>query len=516
MSKNDFKPITPEEIPMIESRLEDARKLLEAARIGLLRNRPFYGSMIANMPMIVEYRGLSTIATNGRDILYNPEFLVGMSPERIKLVEQRIDAMPNLSVAKKKKLKFKISVFYRPKTIREVIFLLEHEIRHVICEHLTRGRNYIHDLFNKAADQYINTNLVIEHSTSGMGRAWFNGVQTTFNDPSAEFAFMKYGYCDFKYLNWTTEKIYEDMFKDQPQGGSGQGDSDGGDGKDDSDKTSAGGHRGEKGQPTEDEADESGSGTSGDIDAALGVDPKECPEPTKEQDQQNQETMRRSILNATALAGNAAPKEAREFVATFEKAKIDYVKLIRKTMIAKIRTDVTYRKPHRSSFGITYGLRKTGHITKRQTVILPSATQGNTVDIWIGFDVSGSVHDALLQRIYKEIMGLTLQYKQFRIHLFCWSTHVGDLKEYDKKNIKDIVNYKIKTSYGTDANCVFEYLEDNKCKVDQLIVFTDGYFSNLKKQAEWGKKYDTLWVIFGNDNWKQPFGKMVNFDKYLG
>lgn len=505
--------MSDEEIEIVNGQKDEAKRMIDAAKIAMLRYRPFYGALVGSMPMSVAFKWLPTIATDGRNLYYNPEFIVGMTPERRKLVHERIDSS-GVPFAKRQEMKEKIDVLYGRKTTKEVIFLLEHEIRHIICDHMTRGKGYNHQLFNIAADHYINVALIQEHSVAGlMGGKWFMDKDTKFNDRTKPFAFMEHCYRNFKYENWVTEKIYEDLVKEQENGK----------GKMPADHhMGTGSGNGGAPMPSEGDGDDEsgeGQGEGGegmpDLAGCMGINKYSEPTLTNEQRETNREIMRRSIISATQSAGGEAPKDVRDLVASFGKSKINYVKLIKKKMMALIRTNVTYKRPSRRSFGLTHTLRASGAISSRQSVVLPSATKDNQIDIWIGFDVSGSVTDALLERIFREICGLTMQYKQFKIHLFCWSTHVGEVKVYTKDNIREIVDYRIDTSGGTIASCVFKFLDNQKEKVDQLIVFTDGYFEDLSSRKDWARKYDTLWVIFQNSNWKEPFGKSVDFDKYV-
>lgn len=494
MSFTDF--MTKEEQDLIESQLPDAKLRIEAAKIALLRYRPFYGSLLGSMPVHVDYTWLPTMATNGRDLFYNPEFISGFTPGRKKAIWDRIDNS-TLPAKNKANLKANLEIFYREKTTREIVLVIEHEIRHCICDHMTRGKSYIPSLWNIACDHYINVSLIMEHSERGvMGGAWFQKEKTTFKNSAAEFAFMGQGYADFKYHNWQAERIYSDLLEKNPptlQAGT------------DFHMGSGSGACGEK----EDNC------TQGDLADALCIDPSKEPTLSSEEKEANASTMRRAIITATQQAGGEAPKDIRDIVAEFTKAKINYVRLIKKKMLSHIKSDVSYRRPNRRAYGLTTTLRANGMIGNNQSVVLPSATRDQVIDVWIGFDVSGSITDALLERIFKEITGLSLQYKQFKIHLFCWSTKVGNLQVYTKDNIKEIKNYKISTTGGTDAHCIFRYLDEQKEKCDQLIVFTDGYFSSLANKTTWAKKYDTLWVIFGNPSWNAPWGQQVDFDKYL-
>lgn len=472
-----------DEYEMIERLDGEALKILKAARIVLLQNYAFYGTLVSAMPLICNFTWLETAATDHRNIYYNPEFIVGMPEARKKKVFARVDADPKMDAAQKAEYKEYIESFYRKKTVREVVFILMHEIRHVTNDHMSRGKSFNPKKYNIAADHYINTDLVYELGPKTGSLKFFpDGKQTVF-DKKKEFGFMSYAYCDFKYAGMTAEKIYSLLPDDQsssclPKGGQAHiGEYD--------PNSNILGYTDMQPKKSTVERDEDLTWSSGMIDAAL----KAC--------------------------GGEGPKEARELIASMCKPKINYLQIIKQRMISRVKSHLTYRRPARRSGSVTYTLRRIGAINNSQYIVLPGREKQKMLDIVIAFDVSGSISKKTLDKIFNEIIGLCSLYPQFRVTLFCWSTRVGDVKVYTKDNIKEMLDYKVTSTGGTHASCALDYIEQNIPDAKEVIIFTDGYIEDLKHRVGWGKKYPTLWVICGGKkDWEAPFGRAVDLDEY--
>lgn len=514
-NKDPMYVMTPEELLLAQENEDEARKLIELASIQLMRHRPFYGTLIAAMPVQEATSWLNTMATNGRDLFYSVEFVAGMTDKRKGLVFARIDNNPRLSSKEKQKMKEYIDIFYRPKTAREIVFCLEHEIRHIVGEHISRGRGYDKDMFNFAADYYINISLIIEHmKQDSMGPGWFkDGKNTDIKAFKGEFEFLQFLYIDKKYDGWVTEDIYADLMKNGipkpqggdkgPKGGDAHTDSDGNMGGDQSDNRA------------EEEGDDFGQG---DVQDAMGTDTTQQPKLTKEQQNANDSIMRRTIESAVKAAGKGAPPEARKFVDEMGSPKINYLKFLRRTLESLVKENVSYRRLSRRSHSLTRSLRQGGLLTSRQSVGLPAAMKAKTIRVHTFFDVSGSFTDALLRPVRRELRGICNMYDQFEITLAAWSTKLGNIKTYTKRNAKEMEDYRILTTGGTDPRCVFEYLDELKDPADQVLVFTDGEFGDISGVKDWKKKYgkNTIWIILGNQHdWKPPFGRHIIFDKHV-
>lgn len=127
------------------------RDRLVGARIGLLCNRPFFGSMATRLELVEEPR-VKTAAVDGFRFFYNSEFIAGLQDDELE-------------------------------------FLFAHEVLHCCFEHFVRRSDRRARVWNFAADFVINQILVDDQ----IGK------------------FIEGGLLDDRYRNWTTEKVYEDL-----------------------------------------------------------------------------------------------------------------------------------------------------------------------------------------------------------------------------------------------------------------------------------------------------------------
>ena len=473
-----------EESKMIAALQEEALNKMQAARIALLNNMPFYGLLLSGLPLEANWTWLSTAATDHRKLYYNPEFICGMPAERKVLVFQRVDADQKMSPDQKKAYKVYIDVFYAPKTVKEIIFILLHELKHVTNDHIARGKAYSMEQYNIASDHYINVANVMEMGPGAEKFKWFrNGRQTVFEE-GKEFAFLKYCHCDFQYFGMTAEQIYSLLFKK---------------GEGSEEKKGLGEHMGEK----KDEKSENILGYSD-------------PQPTMS-DVEKEEALSYSedmIIAAVTGSGETAPESMRELVTKLQKPKVDYMRIIKQRMMSRRKTTLSYSKLARRAGSLTLQLRKSGHISNSQFMVLPGRKKLKQIDIVVGFDVSGSISNKTLERIFSEIMAMVSMYDEFKVTMFCWSTMVGDVKVYTRANAHEMRDYKVRTTGGTLVSCAFQYIDEFIPKAKDVILFTDGGIESLAHRKDWGRKYDTLWILSGaRKGWVAPFGKVVDLDE---
>lgn len=471
----------PEEYKMIGNLEAEARRRVQAARIALLSVNPFYGTLLSSMPLISNWEWCSTMATDGKNLFFNPEFVCGMPEEREKLVMERLRNHPTMLPAEKAEEERFIRTFYRGKTMPELTFVCKHEVRHVTNNHIWRGKSFDPKLHNAATDEYINTTIVMEHSNRSKPMCWFPNGRASVFDPDKEFGFLHFAYCNFKYLGMTSEQIYIDMLTNAPKG------------------RPVGNHM------HRDEKDDELN--------ILGYR-KERPQLTKEELDDITDWSRHMIDTALKSAGGEGPEEARAMIAEWKNPKVDYLKMIKQRMVSRVKSNRSFRRLSKRGGGLTFAMRKYGGLSKKASMILPGRLPKEKIDIVIGFDVSGSISPETLRRIYSEIIGICILYKVFRVTLFCWSTKVGNVCVYTEDNIRDLANYKVTSTGGTSASCAFKYIEDNIPEAKDVIIFTDGYIEDLNNRKDWGRKWDTLWVICGGRrNWVAPFGRAVNMDE---
>jgi len=126
------------------------------ARVGLLLRHPFFGNMATRLKIEECTDWCMTAATDGRTIYFNRDF-------------------------------------FTPLTVKQIEFVIAHEILHNVFDHLARGEGRDRRIFNAAADYCVNGQLIRDRI----------GEQPPeikiFHDP--------------KYYNWSAEQVYDDIFE---------------------------------------------------------------------------------------------------------------------------------------------------------------------------------------------------------------------------------------------------------------------------------------------------------------
>ena len=122
MPKEEVKPITPQEEAKMKIRLAKAKT-------ALILEHPFIGTVALGMPFLLS-REVPTAATNGKRVVFNPDFCNELTDEELK-------------------------------------FLVAHECLHPMLEHNYRRQERQHRRWNNAADYVINK-LLIDDSIGRM------------------------------------------------------------------------------------------------------------------------------------------------------------------------------------------------------------------------------------------------------------------------------------------------------------------------------------------------------------
>src|SRR6056300_1582085 len=151
--------ITPEQLE--EMRVEVLDRII-VARVGLLLRHPFFGNMATRLRIKAADDWLPTAAVDGRNLYFNTQFF---------------NAMDN----------------------KEIEFVVAHEILHMVFDHLGRRDDRNPMLYNIAADYIVNNTLVRDRI----------GDKPKIVDC----------YQDFKYDGWTSEEVYDELFKEAKKNG---------------------------------------------------------------------------------------------------------------------------------------------------------------------------------------------------------------------------------------------------------------------------------------------------------
>jgi predicted metal-dependent peptidase len=298
--------VTPEQLE--EMRVEVYDRII-VARVGLLLRHPFFGNMATRLRILAADDWLPTAAVDGRNLYYNTQFF---------------NAMNN----------------------KELEFVIAHEILHMVFDHLGRRDDRNPMLYNIAADYIVNNVLVRDR----IGEK-----------PSIVDCFQ-----DFKYNEWTSEEVYDELFKEAEEQGKefleqlGEMldehlDPEGGDGDDDGD---AG-----------EEKDANGNNVS-----------KKKPKYSKEEIKKIKDEIKEGMMAAAQAAGAGnTPGEVQRMIRELTEPKMNWRELLRQQIQSTIKDDYTWAKPSRKGW-------HTG-------AVLPGMNYMDTIDICVSLDMSGSIGD---------------------------------------------------------------------------------------------------------------------------
>jgi predicted metal-dependent peptidase len=416
--KKNWQPdpnITPEKLEYMRKEVVDR---IITARIGLLLRHPFFGNMATRLRIQAADDWLPTAAVDGRNLFFNTQFF---------------NAMNN----------------------KEIEFVIAHEILHCVFDHLSRREDRNPILHNIASDYIVNNLLVRDRI----------GDKPKIVDC----------YQDFKYQDWTSEEVYDDLFKKT---------------KEELEKL---------GELLDEHIDWEGDGDDEDGDG----DPKEGkgkrPKYSKEELRKIRDEIKEGMISAAQSAGAGnVPGEIKRMIKELTEPKMNWRQLLRQQIQSTIRNDYTFARPSRKGW-------HTG-------AILPGMNFDETIDICISLDMSGSIGDDQAKDFLGEIKGIMDEYKDYNIKLWCFDTKVYNEQDFSADGGDSLLDYEIKGGGGTDFMANWSYMRNNNIQPKKFIMFTDGYPFD-----SWGEDNycDTIFIVHGHHdkNLQAPFGVTAHYEE---
>jgi predicted metal-dependent peptidase len=393
-----------------------ARDRLISSRVSLLLKHSFFGNLATRLQLINADDWCSTAATDGFKFYYNSRFIMMLKP-------------------------------------KEVIFLVAHEVLHVVYDHMGRRGNRDPQLFNIANDYCVNADLK-KHKVGE-----FITTVDCLYEP--------------KYEGWSSEKIYDDLMKNIQ--------------KLDLDKLID--------KMIDDHLDGDGDG-EGEGDDKEGKGKR--PTMSEAEREQMRKDIRDAILNAAQQAGSGElPAGVERLVKELTDPVMNWRELIQTALTSAIKSDYTWMRPSRRSW--------------HMDAIMPGTNPGEEIDVDIYIDLSGSISNKQGMAFLSEVMGMMDMFDGYRVHVSCFDTEVYNTQEFTSENMDTVEDYQLKGGGGTDFTCIFKHLKEENRVPNKLIVFTDGYPFGSWGDAEY---CDTLWIIHGDPNPNPPFGNFAIYDDH--
>ena len=231
------------------------------ARVGLLSRHPFFGNLATRLQIKEADDWLTTAATDGRNIYFNREF-------------------------------------FTPLTIKQVEFVIAHEILHAVFDHISRNEGRDRKVFNIAADYCVNGQL----------------VRDRIGEPPPEIKIFH----DPKYYGWGAEQVYDDIYE-----------------KYDDEQLAA------LGQMLDDHID------WGDQDGNGGNKPSY----SKDELKSIRDEMREAVMQAAQAAGAGnVPANIARMIKELTEPKMNWREILRQQIQSTIKNDYTFMRPNRKGW----------------------------------------------------------------------------------------------------------------------------------------------------------------------
>lgn len=453
-----------------DSLLKECNERLILARTSLMLTFPFFGVLASRLRPVPNDTWCRTMAVDGKHLYYNVEFVMGIQdPSRRQQYEDALkQSIDDISTEQ-------INDVLNGLSDANLIAVLCHEILHCAYDHFLRRGMRDPRLYNKAADYAINQ-ILVRDKIGQIQSSWLY---------------------DKAFDGMTAEEIYvildEKQKQEQQQGGGGKGQGQG--------QGQQGKGQGQ-GQP--------GSGSGGTIDQ------HDIPQNESEDGEQADgtghtdaerrkfmEDFKTAMMNAARAGGT--PAEIARMIQTFKEPKIDWRSKLQRTLRSYLKRDATFTNPSRRSWSSGFG--NTGSFFG--SPIFPGLKPDEDIDIAIALDASGSISEDMLRDFIGEVIGITKQFKQFKIRIMTFDTQVYTVRDYKTGDEKKILEYPVYGGGGTDFEAVWTHMKNDDYKPKQLIMFTDG-----EPWQSWGDKdyCKTLFVIHSNPKKVAPFGETVHYE----
>ena len=417
--------ITEQELEVMRVEVMDR---IITARIGLLLRHPFFGNMATRLRIQAADDWLPTAAVDGRNLFYNTQFF---------------NAMDN----------------------KEIEFVVAHEVLHMVFDHLGRRDDRNPMLYNIAAD-YIVNNLLVRDRIGTKPR-----IVDCFQD--------------FKYEGWSSEEVYDELFKDAQKNGE--------------EFLKQLGEMLDEHLDSEDEDGSGGEANQEGTDSNGNSVSKSKPKYSKEEMKQIKDEIKENMISAaqTAGAGNV-PAGVQRLIKELTEPKMNWRELLRQQIQSTIKSDYTFSRPSRKG--------------QMSGAILPGMNFQDTIDICISLDMSGSIGNAQARDFLSEIKGIMDEYKDYNIKLWCFDTKVYNEQDFSADGVEDLMDYEIMGGGGTDFDANWTYMKENDIQPKKFIMFTDGY-----PWDSWGDDSycDTIFIIHSHrdKNLQAPFGITAHYEE---
>lgn len=348
-------------------------KKLSRACAQLMIKHPFFGSLVCQHEMEITESVDTAAASADNRMLFNPRFVEKVDPDQL-------------------------------------VFLVAHEVMHIVFAHAQRRGNRDHELFNIACDAVINEILISERvGTFIEGGVRMHGAEKE-----------------------TSENIYKVLAQNSSPGKGNE----------------SGGNR------------KRGEGKS--YEGQLSI--KDLPE---EVAQKTDAEVKAAIAEGKLKLGQAAAmarmqgKMSGALAGIIDKlleSKLPWYQILERYMVGKADQRYNWSRPHRRRLNIAY---------------MPSRERYPSMgEIVVGIDVSGSISDREVSQFLGHCKAIFDLCHPKKIYVVYCTTEIEAVDEFDSS--EEVVPRKNRWCGGTHMPAIMDWIKDKGIDPDVCVTFTDG------------------------------------------
>ena len=344
------------------------------------------------------------------------------------------------------------SQFVNKMPLKQVEFLFGHEVLHAVYDHMGRRGERDPKIWNIADDFCVNSDLIDQKI----------GDRIT-------VCGMLY---DAKYRGMSAEEVYDDLM--------------------------ANSNKINLSELLKNVLDEHLDGDEGDGDGEGDQEGKNGrPRLSDAERRAIRDEIKEAMLQAAQAAGAGnLPSGVKRLVKDLTEPKISWKELLEQQIQSTIKSDFTWARPSRRGW--------------HMDAILPGMKPGETIDVAVSIDQSGSITSQDSKIFLSEIKGIMESYDEYNIRVWCFDTEIYNDQTFNTDNMNDIMQYEPQGGGGTLFEANWEYMKAHDIEPKKFIMFTDGMPGN-----GWGDENycDTVWIIKGNPNCEPPWGIWAHYEE---
>ena len=344
------------------------------------------------------------------------------------------------------------SEFVNKLSIKETEFLFGHETLHNCYMHMDRRQDRDPKLFNIAADFCVNADLIDQK------------VGTMITTVPILY--------DRKYAGMSAEEVYEDLYKNAKKINI----------KDLLDKMLD-----EHLDIDEEVEGEEGEGCS------------DRPKTTEEERKKIRDELLEAMISAAqTVSKENLPGNIARYLKELTEPKMNWREILQLKFKSTVKADYTWMRPSRKSWHLD--------------AILPGQNNANRLEVAISIDSSGSMQPEMLRDFLSEVKGITEEFEDYKIYLWCIDTKVYNFQTFTPDNVYELDNYQIMGHGGNTFEENWCFMREIDLQPELFIMFTDGYpCPNWCSPGD--EEYcDTMFLLHSTTTIVAPFGSTVYYD----